>query len=826
MFRSEADQSSPKLLRPFSQLDLPPGAFELVVDYLTWRGRWPEAEKAALAGEVELKGRAWPPAPLRDYILDRRKNWTREDVDETLRVLWTTVYPHGPAGWIAALVQMAGLDVYFRNWEPVVPARYARNWLSVSSAIDPDLIVAYVIARKGLTGEARHLKRWHVVIRIGDPDLDLLLRHGISDLHVHLGGVRSAVLTWQRLLLGEFRLEHLPRFSPSAFKGAGLRGQAGDMRKAEQAQIEKVLAALRNGGGGADWEKYLAIGESLRGRRALAATDKTGTRFQQGLDAERAMLARLCGEALDGFNPDSGAAPKIKAQALALDLYLQAKSAFIRAHQQPPGLNPGLGVFRLYAEATKPLTSVPRRKALRWTPSPALGASLHYSDLAFFLSQSVPHLRRLELRLAPFPELGDYARFFKTWTEIEKALPEVQQGLDIRFAIHFKRSVDRRERRISSRLPEPAEHQRQQDLQAAVLYRFRHHPQATEWARRIVRIDLAGQERDAGPEVAAWQMRALRGESDAISHLRREHDCCKESHKHWLALAKQGIVRSRPGLPPLALTCHAGEDYSHPLEGIYAIDMARRQLRLGAGDTISHGLAIVADLEHFDRLRAPATMMRHGAQFDCMLWLRHEIMSGGAHEFNGVLHLIDTWLHDAFHKLYPDSHIMPPWIALQHLWELRCGPIPPQSRKPSGNLVALMRWREIWDEKVCAARQRQCALPNLKLLEELRPAIAYMQKQVLSRLSENGIAIEFNPSSNFRISGAQVIEEVPFVSILEMLGDQVLATVNSDDPGTFGTRIENEYALVFSALRERGFSRTGTMDILERLRNVGMHHVP
>ena len=131
-----------------------------------------------------------------------------------------------------------------------------------------------------------------------------------------------------------------------------------------------------------------------------------------------------------------------------------------------------------------------------------------------------------------------------------------------------------------------------------------------------------------------------------------------------------------------------------------------------------------------------------------------------------------------------------------------------------------MRLNEIWD--LNCANSRSERVPLHPILLRLTPAIEWAQKHLLIVLAERGIPLEFNPSSNWRIAQAENPAELPFIRVLTAFKDMVLATINTDNPGIFETRIENEYAIVFQGLRDQGLSRATALSVLERLRTVGM----
>ena len=276
-------------------------------------------------------------------------------------------------------------------------------------------------------------------------------------------------------------------------------------------------------------------------------------------------------------------------------------------------------------------------------------------------------------------------------------------------------------------------------------------------------------------------------------------------------------------VPRLRATCHAGEDFAHPLEGIYCMDIARESLKLGPGDTIGHGLAAGWNVEAFDRERTPRAVIREGSLFDSLLWLRCEIGRWPSQLFAHLLPNLDAELRNLFIELYQEMGELPSLTTLGKLFQERAQPIPPN--RCFCIPAERMRGMEVWNRACIERRARHVALP-VKLLHELRPAITYAQAEVAKKLAEQGIALELNPSSNLRVSGALTLDELPFLQLLRRFGSFMLATLNTDNPGTFSTRIENEYALVTAALRATGVSRAETMEIVERLRRIGMYAMP
>ena len=94
---------------------------------------------------------------------------------------------------------------------------------------------------------------------------------------------------------------------------------------------------------------------------------------------------------------------------------------------------------------------------------------------------------------------------------------------------------------------------------------------------------------------------------------------------------------------------------------------------------------------------------------------------------------------------------------------------------------------------------RESAEPLEARLADIQQLLAQAQQLLLRQVKKKRIVIELNPSSNVRITGVDAASEVPTARLFEMVGDGLLACINTDDPGVFTTRIENEYSLVLRA---------------------------
>ena len=106
--------------------------------------------------------------------------------------------------------------------------------------------------------------------------------------------------------------------------------------------------------------------------------------------------------------------------------------------------------------------------------------------------------------------------------------------------------------------------------------------------------------------------------------------------------------------------------------------------------------------------------------------------------------------------------------------------------------------------------------------------------RMIRKISEKGIAIETNPSSNICIGSFEKYEDLPLFNFSPMEQDVhtsvVNVSVNTDDRGVFATSLYHEFSLIAAALFKqkdkdgnRLWSNEAIYDYIERLRSNGFY---
>ena len=122
-------------------------------------------------------------------------------------------------------------------------------------------------------------------------------------------------------------------------------------------------------------------------------------------------------------------------------------------------------------------------------------------------------------------------------------------------------------------------------------------------------------------------------------------------------------------------------------------------------------------------------------------------------------------------------------------------------------------------------------MTDVRITPEYADLIRRMQDGMIKFLIKKGISIECNPSSNVLIGTFKRYEEHPIFRFNRFdlderyrNVDQLCVSVNTDDQGIFDTSLENEYALLASALEkqklEDGMQKYSSSAILQYLYNL------
>lgn len=471
------------------------------------------------------------------------------------------------------------------------------------------------------------------------------------------------------------------------------------------------------------------------------------------------------------------------------------------------------------------------------------------------------NIKRMEVRIAPQLTVEDDYEYIN---KLDKLLIPHESWKDrLFYTIHFIKAADQR---LSDTGYIYCRHYRKrQDYEkmAKVLTDLREkYPYV---GGRILGIDAAANEIGCRPEVFAPVFRYLK------------------KHRHTYQTAK-----GRRKLPQLNATYHVGEDFLDLADGLRAIEESILFLNLGSGDRLGHALALGIDVQDWYAKKHYTIALPRQDYLDNLVWVFHKLIEYDIKGFENLKEWIQSEFSIRFSELYYcnisageiqaimkaasertkieyrdiDSKMLNMEIFnYYHAWQLR-GDEPelyefgyfdeskyldkqedyqvnflyPEDfelrRFPE---IALIYYMYHYNGKI---REYGNKTVEVHIQKNYVDATVMIQKALQREIAKRGIAIETNPSSNFLIGTFRQYEKHPIfqfynkglVNDPDLLNDcpQISVSINTDDQGVFSTSLENEYALLASAL-EFATDKNGILlyheadiyDWLDRVRIMG-----
>lgn len=325
-------------------------------------------------------------------------------------------------------------------------------------------------------------------------------------------------------------------------------------------------------------------------------------------------------------------------------------------------------------------------------------------------------------------------------------------------------------------------------------------------------------------------------------------------------------------LPPLRVTYHVGEDFLDLVDGLRAIDEAIRFLGYQRGDRLGHALALGVDPAAWYDRKKKVVVLRRQDLLDNLAWMHGQLRQMGRIDFQPLLSKIEKdWVVE-FRKIrdkalpgqaretcsiidYYDAWRLrgddPVWYDYPEAergvfrstygsdWALAMIRKDPREEdletlRNMPSLVQLYQayhrkeWREIGNQTV-----------HYEISTAYIQAVSALQERLQHDILQCGICIEANPSSNYLIGTFRRYDEHPITRLFNLgltydpadlaACPQLNVSINTDDLGIFDTSLENEYALMATALQKMKtpdgqprYRHALIMDWLDRVRQNGL----
>ena len=270
-----------------------------------------------------------------------------------------------------------------------------------------------------------------------------------------------------------------------------------------------------------------------------------------------------------------------------------------------------------------------------------------------------------EFRIGPSLIMND--KGYAKPTRLQKALESAFKhslAENIHFVVHFSRSLkdcmpkreDKYQKVFRANLKKQVRALQQfhgsvsfsqQELSDYKISNHLSESQSIDLRKAIRGYDVAGNENELPIEVFAPALRALRAAKHPSNHFTKRHQ--------------------RP-----FLTIHSGEDYSHLLSGLRAIDEAVLFCDFKSGDRLGHALALGVMPEQWAQRQGTAYVTL-GDHLDNLVWCYQKALEviQKAPEFTGVLHLLQEKIDFWSLKLYGNIRNTRNPRVLFEAWQLR-----------------------------------------------------------------------------------------------------------------------------------------------------------
>lgn len=461
-------------------------------------------------------------------------------------------------------------------------------------------------------------------------------------------------------------------------------------------------------------------------------------------------------------------------------------------------------------------------------------------------------LKTLEIRISPNKSVWKDA---KQIVELDRLIdPENVQRENYFYVFHFLKSTDKslennwgcRHRKLRTKI----------ERQAKVLANFRR--DYPEIACRVRGIDAAGQEIGCRPEVFATVFRYLK------------NDIGEECFE----------IR----VPQLRCTYHVGEDFLDILDGLRAIEEAICFLNLQCGDRIGHALALGLNVETWYSRKNNYLILPAQDYLDNIVWMYEKMVEWDIPDQNNLKEWIEGEFTTYFNEIYKNnmhSEVIRTILKAYNdacgtsveslsfdihtyykAWQLR-GDDP--ELYSSGIYKKYSPWEDGYENRKwnrCYPKNGEIRkIPEVTILNyfyqynrDVKGAgarvvmhkiekkycdmVSVLQKKMQFWTEMKGIAIETNPTSNFKISSIERFDEHPIfefynnglTTVERKLKEspQLNVSINTDDQGVMATDLVNEYSVLAYALEhikdENGqqmYSRENVLNWLERVKKMG-----
>ena len=729
--------------------------------------------------------------------------------------------------------------------EPLCRYRHLLKWHELTRYLGEDIFTTAYLAQEDLkSGNTRTHFQWPAYLKHDNESLNQLMRQDISELHAHLkGSTLNFELSWLSLMndvcnrRDSFRKLNADKVNVKAFHQSNRHRDMYmlvTIAACIRLELYKMLKGLSVGQQSDDafllqLSKISSSDYAYTERRILQSSIEVirhqyGRRYSNNFNEEvldyaittspTSILTVLTGERWLMYSMfkriyDKGGGHSYF--SLLFYIYLHIKSLFRNELIQT---NPQVGFHNF--------SIFERRKDLFIPDGSAYDRLSSFLAFGTFLNEQTSK-RYMEGRITP---KSDYIRTREGLKKIVSSIEHNYIGVDTNnwryaFVYHF---IKRKDQDIKADIPRHLSLRKDVEHQAKAITRLLR--DGDPLSQKVVGVDAANSEIYTRPEVFAQAFRFLRRQS-SLYHTRM----------------------------PLGMTYHVGEDFYDIASGLRAVDEVQKFLGFRANDRLGHALVLGTDVRTYYDKRGYEVFGTQMELLDNAVWLYFQGLIFGGSE--GICQYLYDYARRSYLAIYqsddfdiydyrdawllrgdtpeiylvdypPDIVALDPW----HLYALNDGKDAREARKNHKAQSLYVRYH--YDNDVRKNGERS---EHIKILRPYREGyiklLEQIQQRMLTRLERLHIAVECNPSSNYKIGEMERYDEHPILKFYNFgiktpyPTHEVSVSINTDDSGVFATSLDREYALMALALEKRqdeafGNTPRAVVEWLNRVRKMSL----
>lgn len=317
-------------------------------------------------------------------------------------------------------------------------------------------------------------------------------------------------------------------------------------------------------------------------------------------------------------------------------------------------------------------------------------------------------------------------------------------------------------------------------------------------------------------------------------------------------------TKEREPMNHLGFTFHVGEDFRHVITGLRRIDEVIEHFRYHADDRIGHGIALGVDLKKWQK-NHPVVILPRIEYLENLLWI------WGIYKERKLVTGVDGFLERRIMQIANEIYKTMEGITVYELWkaykakfketvipyDFSCSKSISQcedilEKGIDGSYKSRLfccetdeRHAYCWNSEKLGLTYH-CKVYRERMLEPISVStdefnldtLGDIQSIIRKKISREGIIVETNPTSNRAIGEIDDIFEHYILDLKSKkfaesnedacVENNLIVTVNTDDPSVFQTSLSSEFSYIYYALLDKGYAKRDVLEWIEEVRKNGM----